>query len=147
MANRRKKFSPEEKVRLLHLHLIEKDPVSDICDRHGLNPNVFYKWQKQFLENGAAAFAQSGNGRKDSYYKTLENKISKLQAKRKQALQRCSLQGIANSRRRIVVGAASNRAAIPFYELQRQFRALLCLKKPPCRRQSLNLEMDLSNSC
>ena len=25
--------------------------------------------------------------------------------------------------------------AIPFYELQRQFRALLCLKKPPCRRQ------------
>ena len=27
--------------------------------------------------------------------------------------------------------------AIPFYELQRQFRALLCLKKPPCRRQGL----------
>jgi len=26
-------------------------------------------------------------------------------------------------------------AAIPFYEFQRQFRAFLCLKKPPCRRQ------------
>ena len=26
-------------------------------------------------------------------------------------------------------------SAIPFYELQRQFRALLCLKKPPCQRQ------------
>jgi len=25
--------------------------------------------------------------------------------------------------------------ANPFYEFQRQFRALLCLKKPPCRRQ------------
>jgi len=25
--------------------------------------------------------------------------------------------------------------AIPFYDLQKQFRALLCLKKPPCRRQ------------
>ena len=24
---------------------------------------------------------------------------------------------------------------VPFYELQRQFRALLCLKKPPCRKQ------------
>ena len=36
--------------------------------------------------------------------------------------------------------------AVPFYE-QRQFRALLCLKKPPCRRQekSLNCEVDLSN--
>ena len=32
MANKRKKFSPEEKVRLLRLHLIEKEPVSDICD-------------------------------------------------------------------------------------------------------------------
>jgi transposase InsO family protein len=32
MANKRKKFSPEGKVRLLRLHLIEKEPVSDICD-------------------------------------------------------------------------------------------------------------------
>jgi transposase-like protein len=81
MANKRKKFSPEEKVRLLRLHLIEKEPVSDICDRHGLNPNVFYRWQKQFFENGAAAFAQTGTGRKNGHSKTLENKISKLQAK------------------------------------------------------------------
>ena len=81
MANKRKKFSSEEKVRLLRLHLIEKEPVSDICDRHGLNPNVFYRWQKIFFENGAAAFAQTGTGRKNGHSKTLENKISKLQAK------------------------------------------------------------------
>ena len=81
MANKRKKFSPEEKVRLLRLHLIEKEPVSDICDRHSLNPNVFYRWQKIFFENGAVAFAQTGTGRKNGHSKTLENKISKLQAK------------------------------------------------------------------
>jgi len=53
----------------------------------------------------------------------------------------------------------SNAFAIPFYELQKQFRALLCLKKPDkkspaeggfiiCRRQgkSLNKKVDLSNS-
>ena len=45
IAQKRKRFSPEEKVRLLRLHLIEKEPVSDICDRYGLNPNVFYRWQ------------------------------------------------------------------------------------------------------
>ena len=55
MANKRKKFSPEEKVRILRLHLTEKEPVSDIFDRHGLNPNVFYRWQNVFFENGAAA--------------------------------------------------------------------------------------------
>jgi len=81
MANKRKKFSSEEKVRLLRLHLIEKEPVSDICDRHGLNPNVFYRWQKIFFENGASAFAQTVTGHKDSHSKRLENKISKLQAK------------------------------------------------------------------
>ena len=78
MAKKYKKFSPEEKVRLLRLHLIEKEPVSDICDRHGLNPNMFYRWQKQFFENGAAAFA---NDRKGSQAKKLERKNAQLQAK------------------------------------------------------------------
>ncbi len=40
MANKRKKYSAEEKVRLLRLHLLEKELVSDICDRHELKPNV-----------------------------------------------------------------------------------------------------------
>jgi len=81
MSNKRKKYSAQEKVRLLRLHLIEKEPVSDICDRHGLNPNVFYRWQKLFFENGAAAFDQAGNGRKGSHSKKLEDKISRLKAK------------------------------------------------------------------
>jgi transposase-like protein len=81
MAKKYKKYSSEEKVRLLRLHLIEKEPVSDICDRHGLHPNVFYKWQKLFFENGAAAFAQTGNGPKNGHSKKLENKISQLKAK------------------------------------------------------------------
>ena len=81
MAKKYKKFSPEEKVRLLRLHLIEKDPVSDICDRYGINPNNFYKWQKLFFENGAAAFTQTGDGRKDGHAKKLERKNAQLQAK------------------------------------------------------------------
>ena len=81
MAKKYKKFSPEEKVRLLRLHLIEKEPVSDICDRYGINPNNFYKWQKLFFENGAAAFAQNGNGRKDSHANKLERQNAQLKAK------------------------------------------------------------------
>ena len=81
MKNKRKRFTAQEKVKLLRLHLLEKQPISDLCDRHGLNPNVFYRWQKQFFENGAAAFDQAGNGRKDSQSKKLEEKISRLQAK------------------------------------------------------------------
>ena len=61
MKNKRKRFTAEEKVRLLRLHLIEKQPISDLCDQHGLNPNVFYRWQKQFFENGAVVMAGSTN--------------------------------------------------------------------------------------
>ena len=81
MVRKYNKFSPEEKVKLLRLHLVEKEPVSDICDRHGINPNVFYGWQKSFFENGAAAFAQSGNGRRDSHANKLERQNAQLKAK------------------------------------------------------------------
>ena len=38
-------------------------PVSDLCEELGLQPTVFYRWQKVFFENGAAAF--QGKGRAD----------------------------------------------------------------------------------
>ena len=33
-------------------------PISELCDKQGLQPTVFYRWQKEFFENGAAAFEQ-----------------------------------------------------------------------------------------
>jgi transposase len=81
MANKRKKFSPQEKVRLLRLHLIEKVPVSDICDQHGLNPNVFYRWQQQFFENGTAAFGKEAAKDKGSQTRKYEREIDRLKAK------------------------------------------------------------------
>ena len=81
MSNKYKKFSAQEKVRILRLHLVEKRPISDVCDEAGLNPNVFYNWQKLFFENGAAAFEKTGRGRSDSQTGKLLEKIDKLQAK------------------------------------------------------------------
>jgi bacillopeptidase F (M6 metalloprotease family) len=34
-------------------------PVSELCVKQGLQPTVFYRWQKEFFENGAAAFQQN----------------------------------------------------------------------------------------
>jgi len=81
MANKRKKFSAEQKVRILRLHLIEKEPVSDVCDKHGLNPNVFYRWQKQFFENGTAAFEKGRDNLKDKRCRNLEKKVSHLESR------------------------------------------------------------------
>jgi transposase-like protein len=56
MEGRRKRLTGEEKVRVLKRHLVDKIPVSELCDKEGIQPTQFYQWQKQFFENGAAAF-------------------------------------------------------------------------------------------
>jgi transposase-like protein len=58
MKKQRKHYTPEEKVAILRRHLLEKEPISKLCDEMGLQPTVFYRWQKEFFENGAAAFEQ-----------------------------------------------------------------------------------------
>lgn len=45
----RRRYSAEEKVRLLKLHLVENKPVSSICDQHQIHPTMFYQWQKTFF--------------------------------------------------------------------------------------------------
>ena len=78
MKKTRRIFNAEDKVKILRLHLVDKEPVSDVCERYGLNPNMFYRWQKQFFENGAAAFNTKPNRRKDS---KLDQKVARLEAK------------------------------------------------------------------
>ena len=56
MRKERKHFTPEEKVAILRRHLVDKVPVSELCEEVGLCPTVFYRWQKELFENGAAAF-------------------------------------------------------------------------------------------
>ncbi len=63
MRKQRKNYSAQEKVALLRLHLVEKQAVSDICEKRQLQPTVFYRWLKEFFENGAAAF-EKGPGKK-----------------------------------------------------------------------------------
>lgn len=56
MRKSRKYCTAKEKVVVLKEHLVDQVPVSDVCDKHNLHPTVFYRWQKQFFENGEAAF-------------------------------------------------------------------------------------------
>src|SRR5258708_39352234 len=56
MKKERKQYTAEEKVTILRRHLLDKVPVSDLCEELSLKPTVFYRWQKEFFENGAVAF-------------------------------------------------------------------------------------------
>ena len=75
----RRQHSPEDKVRILRLHLLEAKPISELCEAEGIHPTLFYQWQKTFFEKGTAAFE---NGRSPSrVFGQAERKLEALESK------------------------------------------------------------------
>jgi transposase-like protein len=74
---KRSRYTPQEKVTHLRRHLLEGVQVSDLCDELGLQPTVFYRWQKQFFEEGAAAFDKDHT----QQLKAAEQRIGALERK------------------------------------------------------------------
>ena len=81
MKKKRYNYTGEEKVAILKRHLVDHVPVSDLCDQYRLQPTVFYRWQREFFENGAAAFTKSKRKGKDSKDTKIEKLEKKLQLK------------------------------------------------------------------
>lgn len=80
MKRKRTHYSAEQKVAILRRHLVEGTAVSDLCDEFDLHPNVFYRWQREFFEGGAAAFAKDSNREVDGLKRevaTLREKLSR----------------------------------------------------------------------
>ena len=74
----RKRWSAAEKVRILRRHLVEKIPVSQVCEEAGIQPTQFYRWQQIFFENGTAAFERPKGRPKASAH---EQRIAFLEGK------------------------------------------------------------------
>jgi transposase len=48
----RRKFNPEERIRIILEGLKGEDSIAAICRREGIAPGLYYKWSKSFLEAG-----------------------------------------------------------------------------------------------
>ncbi len=48
----RRKFSAEEKIRIVLDGLRGEDSIAELCRREGINTNQYYRWSKDFLEAG-----------------------------------------------------------------------------------------------
>ena len=48
----RRKFSSEEKIRIVLEGLRGEETIAELCRREGINPNLYYNWSKEFLEAG-----------------------------------------------------------------------------------------------
>ena len=80
MTRQRRHFTAEQKVAVLREHFLDKVPVSDLCEKHGINVTLFYSWQKLFFENRQAAFTGNDNRRK-AVTDGKDRQIAELQAK------------------------------------------------------------------
>ena len=78
MTKKRTQYSAQEKVVILRKHLLDKIPVSELCDEYGLQPTVFYRWQKQLFEQAAETCFQR---LRDSESARMKRQVSKLEAK------------------------------------------------------------------
>lgn len=82
----RRHFTGAEKVGILRRHLVDKVPVSQLCEENRIQPTQFYGWQKTLFEQGAAVFdgprGRRGNGRpEDASAKRIAALEAKLQNK------------------------------------------------------------------
>jgi len=64
MTRARKHYPAQEKVAILRRHLIEKVPISDLCDEYRIQPSQIYRWQQQLFEQAVGAFERAGPGRR-----------------------------------------------------------------------------------
>ena len=55
--NTRKKYSAEDKIRIVLEGLRGEDTIAAICRREGIAQNLYYKWSKDFLEAGKKRLA------------------------------------------------------------------------------------------
>ncbi len=48
----RRKFTAEEKIRIVLQGLRGEESITDLCRKEGIHPTMYYKWSKSFLESG-----------------------------------------------------------------------------------------------
>jgi transposase-like protein len=79
MTRSRRTFTSQEKATIVLRHLIDKIPVSDLCDEFGLHPTQIYTWQKLLTDNAALVFQTPRQSTKQEDAK--DRKIIALEAK------------------------------------------------------------------
>jgi transposase len=55
--NTRRRFSPEDKIRIVLQGLRGEDSIAELCRREGIHANQYYTWSKEFLEAGRRRLA------------------------------------------------------------------------------------------
>jgi len=88
MSQKRKRLSGAEKIAIVKRYLVERIPISDLCDEHGLQPSQIYRWQAAIFEHGVDVFdlkrgrqIKAAESAKDARIAKLEAVVAQKEAK------------------------------------------------------------------
>lgn len=79
----RKRYTAEEKFRIVKEQLTTKTSVSDICKKYGISPSNFYNWQESFFNGAMAGFEkkrgpQVSSVKSDAKVEQLESEVNRM---------------------------------------------------------------------
>ena len=60
MSTPRRRFGTDQKATILKRYLVDKVPISDLCDEYGIKPNQIYTWAEDRAPVGTDPSADPG---------------------------------------------------------------------------------------
>ena len=79
----RRKFTPDQKFKIIKEQMTTRTSVSDICKKYNISAGNFYKWQEKFLQGALENFKKSEDGATKAELRKIaeqEQKIQRMQA-------------------------------------------------------------------
>jgi transposase len=80
MSMQRRRFGTDQKATVLKRYLVDRVPMSDLCDEYGIKPTQIYAWQKILFDNASAAFHPVAK-REAQKLSAQEEEVARLEAK------------------------------------------------------------------
>ena len=77
----RRQFTEEQKAKIILSHLIDKKPVSEVCEESNIAPNMFYRWLAEFRANASAAFSKPDIRKQKAHQRIKDQLEAEIQKK------------------------------------------------------------------
>ena len=76
---RRRRWTTEQKLQLVEETLVSGDSISAIARRHGVAPNLLYRWRRLMTEGGAVAVQADDGVTGNNEMRRLEERVRELE--------------------------------------------------------------------
>ena len=71
----KRKFTPEEKVRIVLEGLRGDVGVSAVCRRYGISTTVYYQWRDRLVQSAKEGFGRKGRGHEEGQVRKLQQEL------------------------------------------------------------------------